>query len=134
MITGQMLREDALDGIGAKLDPISALQVAASMDSNSALAEENFQLRLEVQNLDEALTVSLEREAKYKAYLDFLEKKCRESNTGITIESWKEYDNHTGNCTGRYFNVMWFHNICDRSDNFFGALDNAVARDKIVQT
>lgn len=66
MITSKMLRDDALAGIGAQLDPVSAWQVADSMDSNSALAEDNFKLRQQVMDLEEGLRAALLEAARYR--------------------------------------------------------------------
>ena len=73
MITGKMLRDDANQGYWAELDPVSALQIADSMDSNSALAEENFKLRQRVADLEEGLQLALTklRAAETHAQLDW---------------------------------------------------------------
>lgn len=89
----------------------------------SMLSEENFKLRQDVQNLEEALYA-------LQSKFDFLDKKCQESRTGVTIERWNAFG-RTGNKEGVRYRLMWNGHIGNAADSLMHCIENEM---KIVQT
>lgn len=84
--------------------------------NESYLAAENYKLREEVQNLEEALYA-------LQSKFEFLDKKCKESNTGVTIERWNAFG-RTGNKEGVRYRLMWNGHIGNAADSLMHCIEN----------
>lgn len=98
------------------VDKITDSMLKARASTVSTLSEENFTLRLEVQNLDDALYT-------LQSKFDFLDKKCKESNTGVTIERWNAFG-RTGNKEGVRYRLMWNGHIGNAADSLMHCIEN----------
>ncbi len=89
------------------------------------LASENFRLRQDIQNIEEALY-------ELKARFEFLDSKCKESNTGVTIERWNAFGT-TGSSLGVRYRLMWRGHVGRAHNSMAQAIDDERGREALAK-